>query len=135
VLVLIQATFLLISNRGFVFGGRGGAAISLSATDLKEFRQLSIPELKSNTQPHIATDGYVQDVHTDEEEGTIAFKLVDSKHASGSFVVCEIMNPIHMPAPAEGSHVRVYGVARYDAQTDRKWYEVNPVLNISVLKR
>ncbi|MCX6559342.1 MAG: hypothetical protein NTZ26_02390 [Candidatus Aminicenantes bacterium] len=31
--------------------------------------------------------------------------------------------------------VRVYGVARYDAQAGRQWHEVNPVLDIAVLKR
>jgi hypothetical protein len=134
-LVLMQSAFLLVSNRGFLFGQRSGGAIKASALELKDFRQLSIPELEFNTQPHIVTEGYVQGVHADAEEGTVAFKLVESDRGPGSFVVCEIMSPIHLAVPAEGSHVRVYGVARYDAQTDRKWYEVNPVLNISVLKR
>jgi hypothetical protein len=31
--------------------------------------------------------------------------------------------------------VRIYGVARYDGQPGRMWYEVNPVLNIALLKR
>lgn len=133
--VLLQLGLLVVSNRGVLLGERSRTSIAAGAIDLAEFRQLTIPELKSNTQPHVATDGYVEDVHTDEEEGTVAFKLVQSPQNSPSFVVCEIMSPIQMAPPAEGSRVRVYGVERYDAQQDRKWYEVNPVLSIVPLKR
>jgi hypothetical protein len=132
--VLLQLGLLVVSNRGVLLGERS-RTLTTGAIDLAEFRQLTIPELRSNTQPHVATDGYVEDVHTDEEEGTVAFKLVQSPQNGSSFVVCEIMSPIQMAPPAEGSRVRVYGVERYDAQQDRKWYEVNPVLSIVPLKR
>jgi hypothetical protein len=131
-LVIVQLALLVVSNRGVLLGKRSGVVVSSGTLDLAEFRQLSIPDLKFNTQPHVATDGYVYDVHTDAEEGTVAFKLAENPGASKQFVVCEIMT--RMAAPREGEHVRVYGVARYDAQTDRKWYEVNPVLNIAALK-
>jgi len=131
-LVIVQLALLVVSNRGVLFGEKSRVAINSGTLDLGEFRQISIEDLKSNTQPHVATDGYVYDVHTDAEEGTVAFKLAGSRNTPKQFVVCEIMT--RMDAPRDGDHVRVYGVARYDAQTDRKWYEVNPVLEIASLK-
>jgi len=132
--VVLQLGLLVASNRRLLFGQRGGASAIAGALDLSEFHQLGIRDLKLNTEPHVATQGYVGNVHADEEEGTVAFKLFEDRGGSGPFVVCEIMSPISMPAPREGSYVRVYGVARYDAQTQRNWYEVNPVLNIAPLK-
>jgi hypothetical protein len=129
-LVLLQATMLVVSNRGLVFGERAAVSAKPYELDLNQFRKRSISQLRSNSQPHIATEGYVEDVHADEEEGTVAFKLVETPGAPEPFVVCEIAGPIQMEAPRKGSHVRVYGVARYDAQLDRKWYEVNPVFHI-----
>ncbi len=132
--VLLQLGLLVVSNRGVLLGEHSRTALATGAIDLAEFRPLTIPELKSNTQPHVATEGYVEDVHTDQDEGTVAFKLVQSPGNGSSFVVCEIMSPIQMAPPAEGSRVRVYGVERYDAQENRNWYEVNPVLGIVPLK-
>jgi Putative zinc-finger len=132
-LVVLQTTVLVVSNRGVVFGERTAVSARPHELDRNQFRKLTVSELRSNTQPHVATEGYVEDVHADEEEGTVAFRLVESRGASQPFVVCEIVSPIQMAAPREGSHVRVYGVARYDAQADRKWYEVNPVFDIAVL--
>jgi hypothetical protein len=132
-LVVVQLALLVFSNRTVLFGARHGITVKPTALSWSEFHQLSIPELKSNTQPHIATEGFVSDVHADEEEGTVQFKLVQNSQGSGPFVICEIMSS-QMEVPREGSYVRVYGVARYDAQTDRKWYEVNPVLNIAPVK-
>lgn len=134
VLVVLQLGLLVASNRGLLFGKRASAPLQASALDLADFRPLTLSQLRSNTQPHVMTEGYVADVHTDEEEGTVAFKLVENPDRSGTFVVCEIMSPIRLAPPREGSRVRVYGVSRYDAQTDRKWYELNPVLNIAELK-
>ena len=134
VLVVAQLALLVLSNRSVLFGARHRIAVKPVALNWSEFRQLSIPELKSNTQPHVAAEGFVSDVHTDEEEGTVHFKLAQNPQRPGPFVICEIMSP-QMEVPREGSHVRVYGVARYDAQTDRKWNEINPVLNIATLKQ
>jgi hypothetical protein len=133
-LVLVLSALLVVSNRRVLFGERGSAAVKRSAMDFSNFHPLSIPELATNTRPHIATEGYVRDVHIDKEEGTVHFKLVEIPQGSGPFVVCEIISPIGMSLPPEGSRVRVYGVARYDAQPGREWHEVNPVLNIAVLK-
>ena len=134
-LVLLQTVVLVVSNRGLVFGERATVSTKPYELDLSQFRKLSISELKFNSQPHVATEGYVENVHTDKEEGTVAFRLVESRGASEPFVVCEIVSPIQMKAPREGSRVRVFGVARYDAQADRKWYEVNPVFHIAPLGR
>jgi len=132
--VVLQFVLLVASNRRLLFGQRTGAPVAAVALDLSEFHRLGIRDLKSNTEPHVATQGFVRNVHADEAEGTVAFKLFEDRSGSGPFVVCEIMSPISMPAPREGSYVRVYGVARYDAQTQRNWYEVNPVLNIAPVK-
>jgi len=132
--VLLQLGLLVVSNRGVLLGEHARTSGSAGSIDFGEFRQLTIPELESNTQPHVATDGYVEDVHADQEEGTVAFKLVQKPQSGAPFVVCEIMSPIRMAPPREGSRVRVYGVERYDAQADRKWYEVNPVLKIVPVK-
>jgi hypothetical protein len=135
VVLIAQLVLLVASNRRFLFGQHAAAPGRSQTLDLNDFHLLKIADLKFNTEPHIATEGYVADVHTDAEEGTVAFRLVQSPATLRAFVVCEIMSPIKIAPPREGSYVRVYGVSRYDAQTDRKWYEVNPVLNIAVLKR
>jgi hypothetical protein len=131
-LVVVQLALLVVSNRGILLGERSRVAIHSSRLDLGEFRQLRIADLKTNTLPHVATDGYVSDVRTDDEEGTVTFRLAERPGAAGQFVICEIMT--QMAPPRNGAHVRVYGVARYDAQPTRKWYEVNPVLNITSLE-
>ena len=135
VLVLVLSTLLVVSNRSILFGEKKDASTKLTALDFSRFRALSILELQSNTLPHVATEGYVRDVRVDSEEKTLHFKLAEIPQGPGPFVVCEIMNQNGMAVPREGSLVRVYGVARYDAQTGRQWQEVNPVLNIAVLKR
>jgi hypothetical protein len=135
VLVLVQLALLVVSNRRVLFGERTSVTVKSSALDFSDFHPLSIPEFQLNTQPHIATEGYVRDMHVDEEERTLHFKLMEIAQGPGPFVVCEIMSPIGMTLPREGNRVRVYGVARYDAQPGRNWHEVNPVLNITILKR
>lgn len=132
-LVVVQLALLVFSNRTILFGARHGITVKPTTLSWSEFHQLSIPELKSNTQPHIATEGFVSDVHADDEEGTVQFKLAQNPQGRGPFVICEIMSS-QMEVPREGSYVRVYGVARYDAQTDRKWNEINPVLNIAPVR-
>jgi Putative zinc-finger len=134
VVLVAQLALLVVSNRDVLFGQHTSVTVKTSALQLNDFHLLSLAEVKFNTEPRISTEGYVKDVHRDGEEGTLAFKLVANPQGHGPFVVCEIMSPIKMPAPQDGSYVRVYGVSRYDAQADRKWYEVNPVLDIAVLK-
>jgi hypothetical protein len=134
-LVLVLAVLLVVSNRNVLFGERNSVAPKSGALDVRDFHPLRIPEIQTNTRARIATEGYVRDVRVDKEEGTLHFKLTEIPQGAGPFVVCEIMNPFAMIRPQEGSRVRVYGVARYDAQPGREWHEVNPVFDIYVLKR
>jgi len=135
VLVLVQLALLIFLNRRVLFGERQTVTALPNALDFSAFYPLSIPEHQWNIRPYITTEGYVRDVYVDKEEGTLHFKLMEFPRGTGPFVVCEILRPLSMPPPSEGSRVRVYGVARYDAQPGRMWHEVNPVLNIAVLKR
>lgn len=102
--------------------------------DLERFQAVSILDLPRNTMPHIVTEGYVSELRLDPD-GDMTFRLVEDINDPNPFIVCEIIKPIRIPAPAIGSRVRVYGVSRYDGQPDRQWYEVHPVLNIEVVKR
>jgi len=98
--------------------------------DLNDFHAVAISDIGSNTEPHVVAEGYVSEIRHDEEDGDLVFKLVDDPHREAPFIVCEIINPISMVPPAVGSHVRVYGVSRFDAKADHRWYELHPVLNI-----
>jgi hypothetical protein len=135
VLVLALAVVLAVSNWKIIFRERSNIPVHTSALDFSDFHPVSIAELGSNTRPHIMTEGYVRDVYVDTQEGTLHFKLAESAQGSGPFVVCEIISPVGMTLPREGNRVRVYGVARYDSQPGRMWCEINPVLNIALLKR
>jgi hypothetical protein len=134
-LVFVLLALLVVSNRRIFFNKGNSVTFTPSVLDFGDFHHLGIEELKSNTKPHVAIEGYVRDVYSDTEEGTLHFKLVKLLQASDSYIVCEILYPIKIPVPNKGSHVRIYGVARFDAQTDRMWYEVNPVLKITVLEQ
>lgn len=133
-LVFILTVLLVFSNRKALFGEQSPEQMNLIAIDARDFPLLRIPEIGANTRPRIAAEGYVRDVRIDREEGTLHFKLTEAPRGAGPFVVCEILSPFGIARPLEGSRVRVYGVARYDAQPGREWHEVNPVLNIDVLK-
>lgn len=135
VLVVVQLAILVVLNRKVLFGEHGSALMKPSALDFSDFHPLSIQELQTNTTPHVVTEGYVRDVHFDEEERTMHFKLVQIPHVPELFIMCEIIGESGIPVPYEGSRVRVYGVTRYDAQTGREYHEVNPVLNIAVLQQ
>jgi hypothetical protein len=134
-IVVLQLALLLVSNRTALTQGRGGAAAKPAALDISRFRTVSIADLSTNTLPHVATEGYVRDVRIDQEEKTLHFILAQNPEGPGPFVVCEIMGSWGFAVPQAGSRVRVYGVARYDAQAGRNWHELNPVLDIAVLKR
>lgn len=105
------------------------------ALDLSEFRTVNIADMELNRQPHVVAEGFVAEVGVNDEDGDLRFKLVDELGQPGPFIVCEIIDPIHLAPPSVGSRVRVYGVSRYDAQVDHNWYEVHPVLNIEVVRR
>ena len=68
--------------------------------------------------------------------GTYVIPFLDEYGVSLSvlfIVVCEMIAPLEIAAPAVGSHVRVYGVSRFDSQRDREWYEIHPVLRVDQL--
>ena len=86
-LAVLQLALLVASNRGLLFGKKTNAAWRAGGLDWADFSSLSFNQLKSNTRPHVMIEGYVRDVHTDPEEGTVAFKLMESPHAAAPFVV------------------------------------------------
>jgi hypothetical protein len=135
VLVLAQAVLLVLSNRTRLPADGVKAGISSSALEFRDFTPLRITEFPSNTKSRVVTEGFVRDVYFDEQEKTLHIKLVEIRQKSEPFVICEIRSPGGMAIPREGNRVRVYGTARYDSQPGRGWNEVNPVINIDVLKR
>jgi hypothetical protein len=98
------------------------------------FEAVKISEIQHNTKPHVVAEGYVSEVRL-EPDGDLAFRLVEDLRQPEPFVVCEIVEPVRLGAPAVGSRVRVYGVSRYDNQPGRHWYEVHPVLGIEMLNK
>ncbi len=98
-------------------------------------KSVNIADIEQNRKPHVMTEGYVSEVHVNDEDGDLSFKLVDELGQPGPFIICEIIDPIKLAPPSVGSRVRVYGVSRYDGQADHNWYEVHPVLNIEVVRR
>jgi hypothetical protein len=96
--------------------------------DAKNFRPVSISDIQNNTKTHVVAEGYVAEVHMDEEDGDLMFKLVEDVSQPQPFIVCEIISTINVAAPTVGSRVKVYGVSRYDADEGRNWHEVHPVL-------
>jgi hypothetical protein len=135
VLALALSFFLLHSNRIILWRAGGKAAMPSKARDFRDFIPLRITDFSSNTKSSVVTEGFVRDVYFDREEKTLHIKLVDVQKKEEPFVICEILSPGRMTIPREGSRVRVYGMARYDSQPGRGWNEVNPVMNIDVLKR
>ena len=113
-----------------IMRARGGQSI-----DLSEFHPVSVQEMAYTTTPHVVAEGYVSEVGFNDEDGDLSFRLVDDLRQRDQFIVCEIIDPIKLDAPAVGSRVRVYGVSRYDGQENHNWYEVHPVLNIEVVQR
>jgi hypothetical protein len=134
-LVLALAVLLVLSNRKTPWRADDRVAISSHAREFRDFTPLRITDFSSNTKSAIVTEGFVRDVYFDEQEKTLHIKLVEIQQRSEPFVICEIRSPGGMTIPREGSRVRVYGSARYDSQPGRGWNEVNPVINIDVLKR
>ena len=110
-------------------------SLMAEAIDLTEFHSVNIADIERNIQPHVVAEGFVSEVQVNDEDGDLSFKLVDDLGQPGPFIVCEIIDPIHLAPPSVGSRVRVYGVSRYDGKADHNWYEVHPVLNIQVVRR
>ncbi len=102
--------------------------------DEREYHEVSIANISSNTKPHVVAEGYVSEVRIDKD-GDLTFRLVENLQQREPFIVCEIIEPIRLEAPSVGSRVRVYGVSRYDDQENHRWHEVHPVLNIETIPR
>jgi anti-sigma factor RsiW len=137
-LALVSLSLLVVTvimNRPSRTDSPGSPSGVLSSLDLSDFHAVSISDIGRNTEPHVVAEGYVSDVRLDREDGDLVFKLVDDVRRPQPFIVCEIINPIKIDPPPVGSHVRVYGVSRYDGKADHQWYEVHPVLDIRVVLR
>jgi hypothetical protein len=102
--------------------------------DEKEYHEVSIANISTNTKPHVVAEGYVTEVRIDKD-GDLTFRLVEDLQQREPFIVCEIIEPIRLEPPSVGSRVRVYGVSRYDDQENHRWHEVHPVLNIETVPR
>lgn len=128
------AAVVVVSSKRSTEQERAGSLMA-DALDLKEFHSVNIADIERNIQPHVVAEGFVSEIQVNDEDGDLSFKLVDELGRPGPFIVCEIIDPIHLSPPSVGSRVRVYGVSRYDGQADHNWYEVHPVLNIQVVRR
>ena len=95
--------------------------------------QVGIRDLETNRRPHVAIEGYVYDCPQRFRRGDLGFQAGREAWGAGPFAHCEIITPI--APPRDGTRVRVCAVACYDAQPERKWYEVNPVLRIDSLEQ
>ena len=129
-----------IAAFGLISGLIGAAAYgklsnreSLSGFNPSEFKSVPITRMANTTEPHVVTEGYVIEAKVEEDDGDRVFKLVEQLGSSGPFVICEVIEPLEVPIPPVGSRVRVYGVSRFDGQSDHNWHELHPVLNIEVL--
>lgn len=110
-------------------------ALTLRPAPGRGFTPLSIREFATRSSDRVVTEGFVRHVYFDEEERTLHIKLVEGPQRPEPFIICEIRDARGLAIPAEGSRVRVYGTARFDAQPGRGWHEVNPVTDIAVLNR
>jgi hypothetical protein len=103
-------------------------ALVAPSFDASSFRPVAISNIQNNTEPHVVAEGYVTEVRIDQEDGDLMFKLVEEVSQPEPFIICEIISPINLAPPAVGSHVKVYGVSRYDDGKGHQWHEVHPVL-------
>jgi hypothetical protein len=134
-LALAGSVILVMSGRIGPRRGDGRTAVSPDSGEYRDFTAVRIAEFPSQSRSRIFTEGFVRDVYFDEQEKTLHIKLVERPQKSEPFVICEIPRSDGIALPKEGSRIRVYGMARFDAQPGRGWHEVNPVLTMAVLKR
>jgi hypothetical protein len=132
--VLVLLIALGLSRHGLLPGGRAAGLFRRGVPAAGEFHPLRVSEVAANKRPRITVEGIVRDVRFDKEERILRFKLTDEASEAEPFVVCEILDPAETVVPREGDKVRVYGIARFDAQAGREWNEINPVLSLSVIK-
>jgi hypothetical protein len=129
------AVLLVVSGRTTASRSREGSIASRDIQAGREFTPLAIREFATNSRSRVVTEGFVHKVYYDEQEQTLHIKLAEGPQDPDPFVICEIRDVRGLTIPQEGSRVRVYGAARFDAQPGRGWHEVNPVMNIAVLNR
>ena len=134
-LVALQSVLLVLSNWDTIARLRAGLFASRTSPAFRGFTPLPIRGFPANSRRRVVTEGFVHNVYFDEEERTLHIKLVEIPKKPEPFVICEIRDFHGMTIPQEGNRIRVYGTARYDAQPGRGWHEVNPVMEIAVLKR
>ncbi len=132
--VLMLFIAVLAGNRAFFGGGRDFSSFRAWISAAGEFHPLSVSEVAANTRPRISVEGIVHEILFDPKEKILRFKLIGKPSEPEPFVVCEILDSASLPAVREGDRVRVYGIARFDPQPGREWHEVNPVLNMTVIK-
>jgi hypothetical protein len=128
--ILVAVSSLTLTSRS-----RQGFVASRDRRADRDFTPLAIREFAGNSRDRIVTEGFVHNVYYDEQERTLHIKLVEGLHDPEPFVICEIRDVRGLTVPPQGSRVRVYGMARFDAQPGRGWHEVNPVMDIAVLSR
>ncbi len=126
---------LVVSSRTMASHSREGLVASHDIQAGRGFTPLAIREFAMNSRNRIVTEGFVHNVYYDEQERTLHIKLVEGLQDPEPFVICEIRDVRGLTIPQQGSRVRVYGMARFDAQPGRGWHEVNPVMDIAVLNR
>jgi hypothetical protein len=134
-IVLAGSIIFFVFNRKAVWRADKQVAFPVTLLQYLDFTPVRITEFAFKNQSTIVTEGFVHNIYFDEKEKTLHIKLVEFQHKSEPFVICEILSPNGMTIPKEGNLIRVYGMARYDAQPGRGWHEVNPVLKMAVLKQ
>jgi Putative zinc-finger len=133
--VVVPSVILVVSHWRTIGRAFSGILPPRTVAAGRAYRPLSIREFAGDSRDRVVTEGFVHKVYFDEEERTLHIKLVEMPHKPDPFVICEVRDSRGLTIPQEGSRVRVYGTARYDAQAGRGWHEVNPVMDIAVLKR
>ncbi|HEY6140712.1 MAG TPA: zf-HC2 domain-containing protein [Thermoanaerobaculia bacterium] len=101
--------------------------------DAASFRRVSVTEVAATEDPHVIVSGVVSQLDGDFREGSHRFRLTDPNDPR-AFVVCEILDGDPLSPPKPGSAVRVWGVSRYDASPNHRWYEIHPVLKMEVVR-
>ena len=133
-IVLMLFIAVLAGSRAFFGGGRDFSLFRTWISAAGEFVRFPSPKSRRTRAPASASKASSTRSIFDPKEGILRFKLIGKPSEPEPFVVCEILDSASLPAVREGDRVRVYGIARFDPQPGREWHEVNPVLNMTVIK-
>ena len=106
------------------------ASARIRPFDFSSFRKVPVSDVAATPDPHVIVEGVVSELRGDFKEGSDRFRLSDGD----AYVVCEILDGDPLKAPKPGSRVRVWGVSRYDASPDHRWFEIHPVLKVEVVR-